>query len=163
MLSHSRLTEVLFYDRQNGQFLWVQPSSNRVKVGQVAGGKNLRGYVHVNLDGRRYAAHRLAWFFCYEKWPVNVIDHIDGDPSNNRIENLRDVTQQQNTRNLKLSKNNNSGFNGVSWSAAHKKWTAHIMINGRSIYLGAYPSAEAAADARARRDQVLGFNVRSPA
>jgi hypothetical protein len=160
MLTHERLLEVLDYDPDSGIFTWLAPRSSRVKPGQIAGSIDPRGYRRIGVLGTAYFAHRLAWLACYAKWPDGVIDHIDGNTVNNSIFNLRDVPQVLNTRNFKLSKNNTSGFNGVSWSAKGKTWTAHIMIGGKSIYVGRADSPEKAYALRQLAEQGLDFRVR---
>lgn len=161
MISHSRLLELLDYDPFTGSFTWVKPTSNRVAAGAPAGKVNARGYRKISLDGQGYQAHRLAWFYVLGTWPNGVIDHRDGDPRNNRFFNLRDVTQQVNTRNAKVSKNSRSGVNGVNWNAKANAWTAFIMVDRKSINLGTYPSIPEAARARQRYEQGLGFISRA--
>lgn len=156
MVSAEYVRSVLDYDKNSGLFTWRVTRSVRAPAGSIAGAV-CRGYVQIQIDRRIYRAHRLAWLVTYGVWPKGSIDHIDGNPGNNRITNLRDVPQQINTRNIKLSRNNKSGVNGVSWNAKAQKWQSHIMIDGKSYNLGSYHTVEDAAAARAFAEGGLGF------
>lgn len=157
MLTHARLVDVLDYNCDTGIFTWKKTLSVRAPIGSRAGSSQCRGYVGISIDGQTYRAHRLAWLYVYEKWPDGVIDHYDGKTDNNAILNLRDVPQNINTRNTGMSVNNKSGVKGVSWSAKRKKWQVHIMIDYRSINLGAFADLEEAARCRRSAEQGLGF------
>lgn len=110
----------------------------------MAGTSNGRGYSIIRFDGRVYPSHRVAWFLSTGSWPLGVIDHINGDGLDNRLINLRDVTQQQNLFNTKLYVNNNTGFRGVHYHIRDKVFTACISINGKQKHLGTFDSAEEA-------------------
>lgn len=99
-LKHERLLELLSYDPETGVFTNQIDRGYRAKAGAVAGGRShKRGYRLIKLDYESYLAQRLAWFYVYGEWPVNEVDHIDGDTSNNKLANLRVVTHQQNSWN----------------------------------------------------------------
>lgn len=159
LISHSRLLELLDYNCDTGLFTWLRPTSNRIGAGSAAGA-SCRGYLQIQLDGKIYRAHRLAWFYVFESWPLQVIDHIDGNRQNNAILNLRDTSQFENTRNLGLASNNSSGFHGVSFVTKSKLWAAHIMVNGKSTYLGAFKTPEVASLVRQKADKDHGFTIR---
>ena len=127
-------------------------------AGKVAGymyskrdGQELQ-YIQIRLKGKLYLAHRLAYFYKYGLWPAGLIDHIDGDGSNNRLCNLRVVDHATNGRNGKRSKNNSSGVNGVYWNKANQNWVAegHYTEEGvhKKVSLGSYSHLEDAALAR---------------
>lgn len=142
ILSQSRLQELLCYDEHTGLFTWRIHAGNRL-ANSAAGSLCKRGYLDVSVDGKSYRAHRLAWLYVHGNFPVGVIDHINGNRSDNRITNLRDVT---NTRNLlsfrKTNHNNSSGFVGVNKN--HNGWRAEIKVNYQNINLGTYPTKEEA-------------------
>jgi len=142
ILSQSRLQELLCYDEHTGLFTWRIHAGNRL-ANSAAGSLCKRGYLDVSVDGKSYRAHRLAWLYVHGNFPVGVIDHINGNRSDNRITNLRDVT---NTRNLlsfrKTNHNNSSGFIGVNKN--HNGWRAEIKVNYQNINLGTYPTKEEA-------------------
>ena len=100
------------------------------------------GYSTFKYKGKKYLAHRVAWFIHTGGWPVNQIDHINGNRSDNRIANLRDVDNKTNMHNQKKpQKGNKSGFLGVFWNAQRNNWTARICLNKKRKYLGGYSTA----------------------
>ena len=140
-----RLKELLHYDPNTGLFTWLDVISNRAKVGEIAGTKNTNGRICVGIMGYRLYAHRLAWFYVYERWPTTGIDHIDGNPSNNQLSNLREANQFQNMQNIpRKSKISKSGLVGAFWSNRDKKWSSRIKINRKLLILGVFPTAELA-------------------
>ena len=94
-LTREFLVSLLHYDELTGVFTW---RSNRPKVraGDVAGTRSSHDYWQISIRDKVYSAHRLAWFYVHGTWPSRVIDHIDGDRMNNRIDNLRDVSTKEN-------------------------------------------------------------------
>jgi hypothetical protein len=104
------------------------------------------GRRYVGIDGKRYAAHRLAWFYMTGKWPAEI-DHRNCDPLDNRFENLREATRSQNNANMRMRADNSSGKKGVSWDRERNSWKAQISVNGVHKLIGRFPSIEAAAAA----------------
>lgn len=106
------------------------------------------GYIRIRVDGVRYAAHRVAWLLHTGQWPNGEIDHINGDRSDNRIANLRDVSARTNRENQHGPRSDNlsSGVMGVHWSAYHSKWKAHIRVGGKLKHLK-YCKTQAEAEA----------------
>ena len=141
MLTKSRLSELLNYDPVIGKFTWNKPVSHKVKAGDVAGSKDAYGYLVLCLDGKRYKAHRLAWFFCYDELPTEI-DHINGVKDDNSIANLRKCDRAQNMQNKGKYSSNSSGFIGVSKHG--NKWSARISLGKVSKYLGAFETPDAA-------------------
>lgn len=138
-ISQNRLKEVLSYDENTGLFTWVKVNKLcRVKVGDLSSQKETSGgYLKISVDGKTYYAHRLAWFYVYGYFPESNIDHINGNRKDNRIANLRDVSQQLNAQNETASRSNNtSGFKGVSWSRHANSWCAGITLDGKRKHLG---------------------------
>jgi hypothetical protein len=105
-------------------------------------------------------AHRAAWCLYHGEWPAGVIDHINGDKTDNRIENLRCVTPSINSRNMKKFKHNTSGIAGVCWHKASNKWRAIVTVGGRQKSLGVFSDKDDAAKAVARSRRELGFTER---
>jgi hypothetical protein len=141
-LSHSRLLEVLSYNPETGVFHWRIALNGRVRAGDVAGSTHASGYRNISIDKGRYQAHRLAWFYVHGTWPQSFIDHKDGVRSDNRIANIRPATRLQNNRNRPLYKNSTVSLKGVR--KLKKGYQARIQVEGRSIALGAYPTAREA-------------------
>lgn len=142
ILTAERLRELLHYE--NGVFTRLQRvGKSRVGVGSIAGTLNTRGYWQINVDGRLYYAHRLAWLWVTGEWPKGEVDHIDGDCANNRIENLRDVTHSTNKQNLKNAQaNNKTGFLGVTQTRG--KFRASIKVKDTVVHIGLSDTAELA-------------------
>lgn len=135
-ISYERLHEVLDYDQKTGVFRWKVGVARNVKTGAVAGYKNDLGYIKIGLDGSQHSAHRLAWLYVYGYLPENNIDHINRVCDDNRIANLREVSQQCNLRNSKTPRNNTSGVCGVCYSKFDNKWRTAIMVNRKQYYIG---------------------------
>ena len=158
------LRELLRYDAGDGVLYWrerdskfFQPTEKREASGHAKwwngrfAGKRAcksdcnRGYLRVCLFGDEYPAHRVIWAMETGQWPTNVIDHIDGDPANNRIANLRSATTAENNRNK--ANHGRSRFRGVSWRARQSIWVSAIKTNKKVTFLGCYKDEEDAARA----------------
>jgi len=149
-LTAERLRELLEYAPETGLFYWRKHRGG-VAAGQGAGSAHSGGYRLIVIDGIHHYAHRLAWLHVHGEDPKQEIDHINGIRTDNRIANLRQCSRRENARNKRRQ---NSRFKGVVLRPASGKWCAQIGLNGRSVYLGIYDTAEAAAaayDAAARR------------
>ena len=141
-MDQQRLRELLDYDAETGRFVWRQ-ANKRVKAGAVAGYVGNDGYVRIRASGTRFLAHRLAWFYVHGTWPTGEIDHINGDRSDNRIANLRDVSRLTNRQNMRRAQaDNRSGLLGVS--LANNRCKASIRSGGKNHHLGYFASPEAA-------------------
>ena len=147
-LTAEYLRSVLHYEPATGIFTWKISNSNRVKVGEVTGSPDGGGYLRIQLQSRLYKAHRLAWLYVYGEWPKLNIDHINRNPSDNQLVNLRNVTQKQNGQNASKPSSNTSGHTGVSWKKQNSKWVAHIRHNHKLIHLGCFATIEDAVAAR---------------
>jgi hypothetical protein len=139
------------FEYRDGQLVWKDyegsgKSWNRRRRGSVAGHPSGHGYIKLRLKGRGYYVHQLV-FLMYHGYIPKVIDHIDGDTQNNRVENLRAADKSKNGMNRSKPRNNTSGVKGVTWHKAAKKWMASVVLEGKSIYLGLYTELEDAAHA----------------
>lgn len=139
-ITAKRLRELLHYDPTTGVFTWAIRVSNCVKVSDIAGSMTGGRYWHIKLDGKKYQAHRLAWFHAYGEWPKGEVDHIDGDRLNNRIANLRDVPSTVNQHNLRRAFSNNKlGLLGVSQKG--NRFLAEIQVSRKKIHVGYFATA----------------------
>lgn len=146
MPTAKRVRELFDYDKSTGLFTRriTVGRHGRFRKGETPGTENGNGYVRMYVDSKRYYAHRLAWLHTFGSMP-SQLDHIDGDRSNNRIDNLRISTQSQNLANRTKSPRNKSGFKGVCRDDRYiKKWKAQITINRKNIYLGTFLTAKEA-------------------
>jgi hypothetical protein len=150
--SQEQLHEIFEYciDNISQPLLWkIKPNRfGRVNIGDVAGGlRKSDGYCRVKTGGQHYQFHRIVWI--YHNGDIldgMQIDHIDGNPLNNLIENLRLATPSQNMHNRKKQSNNKSGIVGVR--ERDGKAVAEIKINGKQIWLGTFDTIEEAAASR---------------
>ena len=161
-----RVRELLEYrpDVGGSCLVWkVDRGSNKVK-GLRAGTMHYRnGYLSIGIDGVIYLAHRLVWAIMHGEDPKHIIDHINRDKLDNRIDNLRLCTNHQfdNKQNMDKYANNKSGVKGVSWFKPSGKWAAHIRVNKILIFLGYHSTIEAAAEAR-REAELKYFKFANP-
>jgi hypothetical protein len=146
-LTAERLHELLHYDPETGVFTWRVRRRPHMCVGAVAGCA-MDNYWCVRIDNRPYRAHRLAWFYVHGAWPLDLVDHIDGDGRNNRIKNLREATHATNAQSQRRArKDNKTGFLGVAYYKANNTYTAQIRLNGAKKHLGYFTTAAAAHNA----------------
>lgn len=154
------LHSLLRYDPDSGHLFWLALGKGRIKK-RPAGTRLSTGYIGVVIGPKRYYAHRICWALYHGRWPEEQIDHINGDKTDNRITNLREATNLQNGKNLKMSVRNTSGVTGVTFDRANNKWRATLKANGRSIYLKRWDTFEQAVEARkAAEKQYFGKWVR---
>jgi hypothetical protein len=109
----------------------------------VTGRPTPKGYDQIHLEGHFYYIHRLLWTVAKGAWPVEEIDFVDNNPSNVRLDNLREATSAQNGHNRSRSSNNTSGYKGVSWHKGNQAWRAQIRVNGKT-HTSYYGTPEAA-------------------
>lgn len=149
-LAQQTLQEYLQYSIITGQFIWIKkrPKANFIKIGDVAGRTIQNGYVQIGIEGKYYLAHRLAVLYVTGQFPVEEVDHINGDTSCNAWINLREATRIDNSRNCRLRKNNTSGHPGVYWKKELNKWVANIRHNGKQHYLGCFDDLDEAIKVR---------------
>jgi len=157
MITQDRLKEVLNYDPVTGIFTWRVTKGKRVPKGSVAGCLNDRGYRIITIDGKLYKAHRLVFLYVDGYWPENQVDHINRARTDNHRANLREASQQCQSRNYGALKSNISKIKGVHSHSLAKKWHALIMVNGKNKHLGYYDTILDAAYARFAAEQCLGF------
>ena len=146
-LTAQRLCELLHYDSNTGDFIWIVSRGNQfTKPGMKAGFKDTYGHMGIEIDGKRYLSHRLAWLYMHGKWPYHQIDHINRVRDDNRSINLRDVFGIVNAKNKGDYQNNTSGFKGVVINKSGS-FVAQITTNGKSKYIGSFDTAEKASQA----------------
>lgn len=145
-----RCRTLLSYEPTTGLLTWktrvAGASERELKrwnsryAGKVACGnaRTRSGHQQMHIDGRMYYAHRVIWLMITGAEPIEQVDHVNGDPDDNKWVNLRLASHADNVNNSGLRSNNNSGHKGVHWSRASKKWHAQIGVNRRKLHLGLY-------------------------
>jgi hypothetical protein len=133
IISQEYLRSIFNY--KDGALYW----KNNKKAGSIRNDKR----VHITINYKAYKSHRLIFLMHYGYLP-EMIDHIDGNPLNNRIENLRSATRAENLQNAKISIKNTSGVKNVCWDKRHKQWKVTIGINNKNKYFGHYFDIECA-------------------
>lgn len=155
---HNMLLNTLFYDCSTGIFTSKNKRCGPVPKNSKIGSIDNYGYQIITVGNTRYKAHRLAWFYKTGKWPVGEIDHINHNRSDNRFENLQDVTHTENMKNRKLDIRNKSGVCGVFWNKRLSKWEARIVVNKKKKHLGVYKNKELAVFVRKEAEDTYSFN-----
>lgn len=146
------------YNKDTGVFTWIKPTSNSVRVGQVAGTPDKDGYIVIRFNKKHIKAHRLAWFYVYGRWPVNHIDHINQIKNDNRISNLRDITANENRLNTKLYASNSTGVHGVYFHKKSKKYCAQLSKDKKHYYGGLHNNLDEARKWVDSKLKELGFH-----
>jgi hypothetical protein len=145
-VSVERVKELLSYNPETGIFTWRVARNNKTPAGAVAGTASTFWHRQLRVDFKSILAHRAAWAVTYGEWPIADIDHINGDPSDNRIVNLRMVTRGHNLQNQrKAHADSKSGLLGVK--QVGNKWDAKIMAAGVLHRLGIFLTPEEASAA----------------
>lgn len=148
-LTREFVLEMLEYIPESGQLL-QKKKRPKIKVGSVAGVITPTGYRYIQLQDRKFAAHRLIWLIEYNKFPEKQIDHIDGNGLNNRIDNLREATTKQNSENKTAQQNNQLGVRGVCFNKRLGKFIAQIQHNGKNKHIGVFATIQEAREAYTR-------------
>lgn len=135
------LMQFIQYDPLTGEF--TKPDAHIKRFGK----KSKSRYIVIEIDGKDYYGHRLAWLYVHGVWPEGRLDHRDGNKRNNSIFNLRPATGSQNAMNRAIQANNTSGYRGVHLRSGETKFRAQIQVEGRKIRLGTHDTADEAAHA----------------
>ena len=160
LLTCDEVAERLLYDPQTGFLIWKPRTRGDTRWNIRFAGKRagcldpIKGYRTLSLNGVSYHEHRLVWMLVNRTTPPVMIDHVDGDRTNNRIENLRAATCSQNLANSRAVWGV-SGRRGVHWKRREKRWAAQIMVRGKKHYLGLFRDKEEAAAAYTRASTQL--------
>lgn len=154
------IKKFLDYNPETGIFIWKKRDKiyfhegerqenacsiwNNRYAGKIAGADDGRNRIVIRIYKNTYFAHRLAFMIMKGREPIDQIDHINGDPKDNRWLNLRECYDYQNKQNLSLKANNTSGFTGVWWHYQNKKWCAEIKTKGKKYHLGSFDTPQEA-------------------
>ena len=141
MITHEELLDLLDYDKETGVFRRKKSNSRSVKPWSVAGGKDKKGNGIIGIKYKTYQISRLAWFYVYREWPKGVIVHINDIKTDNRICNLKNISNSIHKPNIKLKAVN------PHYDKRYKKWRSALMIYGNRINLGRFDTEQEAKDA----------------
>ena len=175
--SPSVLRQLIDYDPETGALVWRVRDVSFFTDGEKSAIHSMRrwntryagkpalnckgtaGYFSGNIFNRKYFAHRVAWAIYSGAWPERQIDHINGNTLDNRIENLRSATNQENGKNRAIGTNNTSGAIGVYWSIDKSKWLVKINKNGKRKHIGYFKNKDDAISARAKANLECGYHA----
>jgi hypothetical protein len=158
-LSAAAVREILNYDPDTDHFTWRVNRPTPRQIGKRAGSLKKNGYRSIHLTPYSWSEHRLAWLYVHGEWPRGFIDHINHEPGDNRISNLRVATVSQNVAHTRVPPKNKHGLRGIWFDPSMKStpWCATIRMNGKANFLGMYATAEEAAAAyKAAAERVHG-------
>ena len=147
-----RVQELLRHDEETGDFFWKHNRRGHAKAGDKCSYTNHAGYIVIKIDGIKVMAHRLAWLLGHGSWPNGDIDHINGNRTDNRLQNLRDVDRTTNLQNQRQAQpKNRLGILGVS--EKNGRYRARIKAHGKVHELGIFstPTEASAAYINAKR------------
>lgn len=165
-ITQSNLQDVLTYTPETGEFSWIVPPVGWIYQGDIAGSINKNGYRYITVNKKKYLAHRLVWLYVHGYLPEGDLDHVDRVRTNNKVENLREVSRQCNIRNSPNRVTNTSGVKGVCWCKKMNKWKARITVNYVETHLGCSEDFMEMVCLRLAAEQTLsweGCDSRSPA
>ncbi len=143
MITAEKVRHLFSYNPNTGIFTRLITVSSGARAGDIAGSKFTGGYLRVGILGKYYLLHRLAWLHVHGEWPKYGIDHINGDPSDNRIDNLRDVTQAINQQNQRKAQTG-SATKVLGVYHSRGRYLASILVSGKTAHLGRFDTAELA-------------------
>lgn len=170
--SQEYLNSVLDYCPETGVLTWKHRNERHFKSsgafktwntrfsGRAAGSPHGQGYRQINLDGKVYLAHRVIWTMVHGDFGTDDIDHINGNRSDNRLENLRSVSRTVNLRNAATKGVGATGVCGVSLHRSTGKYRAYVGINGKQVHLGFFDDVDSAIAARSKANETYGFTDR---
>lgn len=172
ILPPEELHQIFSLDADEGKLYWLPRPMSMFKTERIFKSWNTKfagkealisdngvGYKYGTIFNKRYYAHRVIFAMVNGKWPNAQTDHINHDRSDNRPDNLRSVTRQENQRNQSIRVTNTSGTLGVSWKKRDKRWCAAISVNGKHHNLGNFKCITAAAVARKQAEVLYGYHV----
>lgn len=171
-ITPEQLRQLIRYESEGGKAYWRRRPdemfltsrdckwwNNRFADKEISPTPSAYGYRRICVFYRQLLLHRAIWAMHYGSWPTGQIDHINGDRCDNRLLNLRDVTQAENSKNQRPRITNTSGHTGVNWDGKIKKWVASIANNGRKKHLGVFHSKEDAIASRKAAEKKFGYHA----
>ena len=156
--SQEILNEYFIYNPINGKLYNKIHRNPAARKGAEAGTMGLKGYRQLSMDRVIYYVHRIIWKMVTGNDPAEELDHVNHSRTDNRMDNLREVTPSENQRNSSMAKNNTSGVTGVHWQEDRQKWNAQIVVENKTVYLGRFTQRWHAIRARKLAEVGYGFH-----
>ncbi len=154
MITQAELHEIFYY--QDGNLIYKKKRW-KGNAGQIAGSLDGKGYLRIRINWVRYSIHRLIWLYHYGKFPKKLLDHIDGNRLNNKIENLREASYYENNINCVKQSNNTSGYKNITWNKEKQKWQVKCNSYGKKYHAGYFVNLNDAIEAAVKlREKVHG-------
>jgi len=157
-LTPDEVKRLFKYDPDTGIVTRRADAGNGCRVGDVVGNTKWDGYARTKIDGKSYLLHRIIYLYMTGAMPVEHIDHINHESSDNRWCNLRSVSPTMNHRNRALAPNNTSGVTGVGWHKGTCKWKASITTGGKKKHLALFEDWFEAVCCRKSAENKHGFH-----
>ena len=158
-ITPERANDVLRYDPNTGELRWNKTLSNCNGIGNIAGGiSKSERRVSLSVDGKKMRSHSVIWLMMTGQW-AQEIDHINGDGTDNRWCNLREVTHAENMRNRKVCTNNKSGIMGVCWNKHNRSWRVRLKSLEKIMEIGSFKDFFEACCARKSAEFITGFHA----
>lgn len=155
MITQADLQKILKYNPDTGEFTWLVSRGN-VTVGSPAGTKDTSGHIKIGINGIRYMAHRLVFLYMFGELPIGIVDHIDKNPSNNALSNLREVHFAENQKNRKDSTKIQSGFTYITYKEEKEAWRVELGANCGRKPIGYYKNLDLAI--KALEEALIEYN-----
>ena len=161
MITFKVVKEALSYNQQTGVFIRIKATGRRCRIGEPTGWLSNNGYMSIGLNSKVYLAHRLAWLYMTGKWPKDEIDHINGNPLDNRWNNLREASSTINKQNQRKARIDNLGTGLLGAYLYKDKFRSAITVDGKQFHLGVFNTKEEAHRAyiKAKRKYHAGCTI----
>lgn len=142
VLTYERANECFSYDPATGVLTWKIDTGYKPLKGKPVGSfshdRSGKKRLFIRIGRKNYSGPRVIWLLIHRRWPLGDVDHIDGDPRNNRISNLRECSRTQNMANKRMHKNNACGVKGVYWDTQAQRWKATVIKDRRKHHAGSF-------------------------
>ncbi|ELA08277.1 hypothetical protein MOMA_06936 [Moraxella macacae 0408225] len=156
MITIADIKDCLDYNPDTGHLTWIKKIARQITPNTRAGYRAKDGYRHVKLGGKKYAEHRLIWYYVHGEFPKGQIDHINQVRDDNRIENLRDVSASENARN-RHQRDSRLQERGIWYCKRRKRYIAEITVQGKKVYQKTFIDIDEAIKQRQAKEIELGL------